>query len=319
MKKVLITGGSGTIGSAFIKEFYQQYDFFSYSRNEKKQISLKRNFNKVELYMGAIEDGPSLINTFVKVKPDIVIHAAALKHIDTGEKQPALAVKINLLGSLNVIEASRIADVPLTIGISSDKACLSDSVYGYTKTLMERMFREANDARNRFVCCRFGNVAGSHGSVIPFWLNLANHHQALPLTNAKMNRFMFSPKDAAYLIDKAIHLVSQQNEGFILTKKIKAVNMADVARYISSNIEIVGERLGERLNETLVSQDELPHTYLDGEFIIMKFQPNSVITNQLSEELNSLNAEKMREEEIALLIQDVKSYLNQSLLVMNEY
>src|SRR3989344_1696033 len=134
-KKVLITGGSGTVGISFIKEFYERYHFVSYSRNEKKQITLKRNFDDVKLYLGSVENRHELINAFIKIKPDIVIHAAALKHIETGEKQPSQTVKVNILGSLNVIEASRSAGVPVTIGISSDKACGSNKVYGYTKII----------------------------------------------------------------------------------------------------------------------------------------------------------------------------------------
>ncbi len=319
MKKVLITGGSGTIGTSFIKEFYDKYQFYSYSRNEKKQIALKRNFNKTHLYLGSVEDGHGLINTFLKIKPDIVIHAAALKHIDTGEKQPAQAVKINLLGSLNVIEASRIADVPITIGISSDKACLCNSVYGYTKNLMERMFMEADDEKNRFVCCRFGNVAGSHGSVIPYWVNLAKSNQSLPLTDPKMNRFMFSPVDAAYLIDKAIKITTEQAGGCILSKRVKSVNMWDLANYISTDVQVVGRRLGEKLNETLINIHELPYTYLDQDYIIIKLQKNNSKETRLSRELSSLNAEKMNKEEIKNLIEHVKIYLEKTLLSANEY
>src|SRR3990167_1649656 len=127
MKKVLITGGSGTVGSAFIKEFYNQYQFVSYGRNKEKQAALKQQFSKVELCEGSIEDRENLLKVFSRVKPDIVIHTAALKQIEVGEKHPAQAIKTNLLGSLNIIDASKIANVAITIGISSDKACLSNS------------------------------------------------------------------------------------------------------------------------------------------------------------------------------------------------
>lgn len=319
MKRVLITGGSGTVGTAFIKEFYNKYHFISYSRNEKKQIALKRTFDDVELYLGSVEDQHGLINTFIKAKPDIVIHSAALKHVDTGEKQPAQTVKVNILGSLNVIEASRIANVPITIGISTDKACGSNSVYGYTKMLMERLFLEADDEKNRFVCCRFGNVAGSHGSVIPFWLNLAKANKPLQLTDPNMNRFMFAPRDSAHLIKKAIDLTKQELSSFILTKKIKSINMLDLAKYISSEVQIIGKRSGENLNETLIIQNEIPFTYVDKDYVLIKTHQNLHEENKLKCELSSLNADKMDQQEIHTLLSNVKEYLEMTLLSANEY
>lgn len=302
MKRVLITGGSGTVGRAFIETYYERYQFISYSRNEKKQAALKSRFDKIELLMGSVEDRSDVINAFMKIKPDIVIHAAALKHIEIAEKQPAQAVKTNLFGSLNVIEASRNADVSITLGISSDKACLSNSVYGYTKSLMERIFLEADTKKNRFLCCRLGNVAGSVDSVIPFWFKMHNEKKPLPITDPKMNRFMLSPRECAFLAHKAIEIADSGQSGCVLLKKIKAVNMLDLAKHISSNIQIVGKRLGENLNETLVSEKELPFTYLDGRYVMIKTQKNPSGENQLQEKLTSLYAEKMDKIEISNLI-----------------
>ena len=137
MKKVLIVGGSGTIGSAFIKEFYDKYEFSSISRNELMQAELKRKFPKVNIYFSDIESQDNLTTIFLKVKPDIVIHMAAMKHVNLAEENPINACKVNVLGSLNVISASIRADVPTTIAISTDKACFPENVYGYSKSLME--------------------------------------------------------------------------------------------------------------------------------------------------------------------------------------
>lgn len=306
MKKVLITGGSGAVGAAFIKAFHDQYQFFSYSRNKEKQIALKNIFSQVTLYEGSVEDYLHLQNIFMKIKPDIVIHAAALKHIDTSEKYPSQAIKINLLGSLNVIEASRATQVPITIGMSSDKACLSNSVYGHTKNLMERLFLEANNEKNKFSCCRLSNVAGSVGSVIPFWLMQAQKKQALKITDPNMNRFMLLPEEVANLIQKAIFKAQKERDSFVLTKKIKAVNIFELANQISSNTEITEKRFGERLNETLVSTDELPLTYLDQEYIFIQSQKNPLAHTTLVRELNSLTAEKMNQSELKNLIKQVK-------------
>ena len=142
MKKILITGGAGTVGSSFIKEFYDNYIFYNVSRNESQITKLKQNFPKVKSFLADICDLDSMINIFEKVKPDIVIHAAALKHVNLAEENPSKAVEINIVGSLNIIKASIRAEVPLTIGISTDKACEPDSVYGYTKRMMETMFTQ---------------------------------------------------------------------------------------------------------------------------------------------------------------------------------
>ena len=318
MKKVLITGGSGTIGAAFIKEFYNLYHFISFSRNEKKQVALKRSFEQVELFMGSVEDKHELINTFIKVKPDIVIHAAALIHVLTGEKQPAQAVKINILGSLNVIEASRIANVPITVGISTDKVWGSNNVYGYTKIIMERLFLEADDEKNRFICCRLGNVAGSHGSVIPLWFRQAEEKKPLRLTDPHMNRFMFSPSDSAYLIQKAIEIIKIHRGGCIVVKKMKSISLLELTKHISDNVEVIGKRSGESLNETLISKEELPFTYEEDDYIVIKSQEN-LGKNTLKKELNSLDAEKMSEKEASLLIANARKYFNTTMLVAREY
>ena len=142
MKNLFITGGSGTVGKAFIKNNIDKYNIFSFSRNEKAQVSLKRNFPEIEILFGSVEQKTELFNAFRISRPDIVVHAAALKHVDTAEKQPSLAIKSNILGSLNIIEASIEHNVGTTVGISTDKACSPDNVYGQTKYLMERLFRE---------------------------------------------------------------------------------------------------------------------------------------------------------------------------------
>lgn len=308
MKKVLITGGSGTVGAAFIDAYYDQYYFYSYSQNEQKQFALKKNFSKVELVIGSIEDKSTLEKVFCEVKPDIVIHAAACKRIDVCEQHPAQAIKTNIIGSMNVIDAARIAHVPVTIGISSDKACLSTSVYGHTKNLMERIFLEADSEKNRFFSCRFGNVAGSVGSVIPLWMQFEKEGKPLQLTNPAMNRFMFSHQEAAELIQKAIDYANQDDQSCVLIKKIKPVNILDLANQISSNTQVIGSKPGEKLDETLVSENELPFTYTDGDYILIKERKNTTESTRLKKELNSAALEKMQKHEIINLIRACENF-----------
>ena len=169
--RILITGGSGTIGKAFIREFPEHEDY-SVSRNEKFVTDLMREHPNVKNYTGNIEDEGWMVLVFKAVKPDVVIHAAAMKHINIAEENPIQTCQSNVIGSINVINASIMNDVPITIGISTDKACTSESVYGDTKSLMEKCFMEANTMKNRFALTRFANVAHSNGSVLQFWLKL---------------------------------------------------------------------------------------------------------------------------------------------------
>lgn len=323
MKKVFITGGSGTVGSAFIERNYNKYKFYSYSRNEKQQVALKRRFPNVEIVFGTIEDLNHLTSEILKASPDIIIHAAALKHIDTAEKQPHHAISVNLFGSANIVEAARTCNVPITIGISTDKACKPDSVYGYTKLLMEKLFSDADNSRNRFACCRFGNVAGSHGSVIPFWLGLNTKGQKLKLTDAHMNRLMFLPQDSAELIEKTIELSisSEYGGGFVLSKKMKNVNMLNLSRVISPEVEIVGLRPGEKLDEDLISEKEAEYSQvvLGGDYILLSKEKNKNKSTRLEGSLDTTTAKNMTTKELEEMVDQVKTHLSSTLLLEGQY
>ena len=128
MKKVLITGGAGTVGKAFIKKYYNEFKFYNISRNESQITKLTRKYPKVTSFIGDIKDLESIINIFERVRPDIVIHAAALKHVNLAEINPTEAIEVNVNGSLNIVKASIRAKVPITIGVSTDKACDTDNV-----------------------------------------------------------------------------------------------------------------------------------------------------------------------------------------------
>mgnify|MGYP003152161058 CR=1 FL=1 len=303
MKKVLIVGGSGTIGSAFIKEFYNEYEFSSISRNELMQAELKLKFPKVNIYFSDIESQDNLTTIFSKVKPDVVIHMAAMKHVNLAEENPINACKVNVLGSLNVISASVRANVPMTIAISTDKACFPENVYGYSKSLMEHCFHEANTTQNKFAVCRFANVANTNGSVIPFWLNQKEKGESLKLTDKNMNRLMFSQTSAVNLIHDTIKHCEKHGGGFTASTFMKSVNMYELAKTISDDVEIVGLRPGERLNEKLMSKRELPYTYIENDLIILKKQLNQN-ENKLNTEYSSESAEKMSVSEMLELINE---------------
>ena len=305
MKKVFITGASGTVGNSFIKNNLDKYHFYSYSRNEKAQVLLKRMYDKVEIILGSVEDKLSLDNSIKKINPDIIIHAAAMKHVDSAEKQPYEMIKSNIIGSKNIVDVAKENMIPITIGISTDKACLPKNLYGYSKKIMEKMFLEANTQETRFCCTRFGNIAGSNGSVIPFWLNKKRLNEPLTVTSTKMTRLMISKDQASKIVEDCIDLVEDFTEGFVLAKKMKKVAVVDIAKNISDNIIEIGIRPGEELSENLISDEELCYTNVKGDNILIFDKKNKLFKN-LSKPLNSNNAEKMSKEELIQLINNVK-------------
>ena len=318
MKKVFITGGSGTVGSAFISEFYDQYQFFSFSRNEKMQVALKRNYPKVEILLGSVEDRFAIMSNIYKTKPDIVIHAAAMKHVDSAEKSPIGAVKSNIIGSMNLLDACIEAEVENTVAISTDKVCSPESIYSQTKYLMEQIFLEAHTDKLKFNIARFGNVAHSHGSVLPFWLRLHAEKRPLPLTDKKMNRLMLSQQDAAQLVYDVVSRAVYDEDAFIMTKKMKSVNMYKLAQLISNRIEIVGLRDGEKLDETLVSQNEISRTFVENEHILIRKYENKE-GSQLQESLSSKNAERMSDSEALQVISNTSEILERSFIQNKVY
>lgn len=318
MKKIFITGGTGTVGKAFISKYYNNYKFYSYARNEKSQVSLKRLYPNIEIIIGGIENEYLLINEMVKVSPDIVIHAAALKHVDTAEKQPSQAVLTNIIGSYNVIKACVIANVELTVGISTDKACSPDNVYGQSKAVMEKLFLEADSKRNKFSCCRFGNVAWSNGSVIPLWLTRKANNEPLVLTDKRMTRLMFSEEDSAILIHKCIDELSI-NSGFIISKIMKTVKMDKMAKLISNDVTISGLRPGEKLYEDLISEKELPFTFIKDDYIFIRREKNDNLGTRLNKKLSSQNAIEMNEKEMLEIIENLNSIFSKKIIEQKNY
>lgn len=303
-KRVLITGGSGTIGRAFIRYYYDDpISFYSLSRNENSQVELARDYPKMpSQILGNIEDKLTVYRAFEEIKPDIVIHAAAVKHINLAEEQPIHTCNVNIIGSINIIEAAIRTDVPTVVAISTDKACSSASVYGDTKSLMEKCFLEANTTRNRFSVCRFANVAHSNGSVLPFWLKMKSQGKQITLTDPKMNRLMFTQTDAARLIHRTIKYTENNGGGFVSSYKMKCVNMLDLAKVISEDIEIVGKRPGEKTDEDLIAEHELPYTYVRGNDIHIRMEKNEG-DNKLDVPYNSKSAQKMTLNEIKELVE----------------
>lgn len=302
MKKLLVTGGTGTVGSAFLEKYGHQYKCAVISRNEKMQYDLKQRLPHIDLYLASVENKEAIFGIYDKFRPDIVVHAAAIKHVDLAEKQPIQTTMVNIVGSLNLISAGIDFNVPVTVAISTDKACEHQHFYGITKYVMEQCFLEANGDRNHFAVCRFGNVAHSNGSVIPFWLKQKQLGQPVKLTSPDMNRLMFLPSDAADLVHKSITMCDLSG-GFILSKQMKNVNLLRLAKKISDDVVITGARPGEKFDEDLVSTKELPYSrVLDKDYVVITREVNEDIGSRLTTPYNTKTAENMTDAEIENLI-----------------
>jgi UDP-N-acetylglucosamine 4,6-dehydratase len=305
MKKILLIGGSGSIGKGFIKEYYDKYEFFNISRGENLQWDLRQEFPNVKNYTASIEDCCALEGVFEQIGDiDVVIHLAAMKHIDVAQKHPIHTCKINVVGSMNVVQCCKKFNVPITIGLSTDKACASESVYGTTKFLMERCYKEANTDKNMFALCRFANVANSSSSIIPNWKKMSIEGKPLKVTDKRMNRMMFSLSDAANFIHRTIKECETYGGGFVgVDVGMKTINIYKLAETISDNIEIIGKRTEvEKFDEDLVSMDELPFTReLEGNYVMVYDEKQDEQYN-LKEPCSTKNAETMTEEYIQKLV-----------------
>jgi len=301
-KRMLITGGTGSIGRAFIKRFYQDFEFYVISRDVSRQYKLRSDFPQVSTFPCSVEHRIDLFRIFDEILPDIVVHFAANKYIDIAEAHPIEAVKTNIIGSLNIIDASTKFSVPITIAISTDKACESKSIYGMTKFLMERAILEASTLSRKFAVCRFGNVAFTENSVLPFWIAQKSRGDPLKITDLSMNRLMFSLAEASELVFKAVQMCEKGDGGFVLAKKMKAVNIGKLARSVSNHCVLVGIRPGEKLDEMLIGEEELPFTEVDGDFIKIRMRRNEDIYSRLGKHYGTDTAEFMTDEEIKKLI-----------------
>ncbi|MBX2879552.1 MAG: polysaccharide biosynthesis protein [Granulosicoccus sp.] len=321
-RKVLITGGSGTVGQAFMQRYRNEFDFVNVCRNQTHDNTTHPGAQKADFYEADVRQLDELTDLFKAVKPDIVVHAAALKHVNVAEMNPSQTVEINIMGSLNVAKASLAAKVPVVVGVSTDKACQPENIYGYSKKILEQIFLEQYCSTTRLVCVRFANVACSQGSVIPYWIEAARRGERLKLTDSRMNRLMFTHDEATQLIRDAVDYAEKSTESFVLCRSMKSVSMLDLANLISDEFgnsqrpRIVGIRPGERLNETLISQPELAVSSVQADGANIFLHNNQFGSTRLSKPLSSLTAEYMSDDEMRFLY---KTYVQEHASEHNAY
>jgi UDP-N-acetylglucosamine 4,6-dehydratase len=269
---VLITGGTGSLGKALIKHFMEKTNvrrIAIYSRDELKQHNLRNQIGEDERlrwFIGDVRDLERLKRALHGV--DYVIHAAALKQVDTGEYNPMEFIKTNVLGSQNVIDASIEAGIKKVVALSTDKASSPINLYGATKLTADKLFVAANNYSHSygttFSVVRYGNVMGSRGSVIPFWKSLADAGLSLPITDLRMTRFWISIEQAVQFVMESLEIM---NGGELYVPRIPSMRIVDLATAVapSAKLEEVGMRPGEKLHEEMISADDSRRTFLVGD------------------------------------------------------
>ncbi|MDQ8004329.1 MAG: UDP-N-acetylglucosamine 4,6-dehydratase (inverting) [Pedobacter sp.] len=278
-KSILITGGTGSLGKALTKYILSAHSDIKrlviFSRDEQKQFQMAQEYPEdkypqLRFFIGDVRDEQRLIRAFKGV--DYVIHAAAMKHVPIAEYNPDECIKTNVNGAQNVINACFQTDVKRVVALSTDKACAPINLYGATKLTSDKLFVAANNIKGDnpivFSVVRYGNVMGSNGSVIPFFINKRKEGK-LPITDPNMTRFNISLQGG---VDMVIHALENAWGGEIFIPKIPSYRITDVATAIAPDCkhEIVGIRPGEKVHEEMITPSDSFYTYdLDKYYTIL--------------------------------------------------
>ena len=264
---ILITGGTGSFGNTFVPMTLAKYNprrLVIYSRDEMKQWEMAQKFTgdkRVSFIIGDVRDKDRLPRALDGI--DYVVHAAATKIVPTAEYNPFECVKTNINGAMNLIDACIDRGIKRVVALSTDKASNPINLYGATKLASDKLFIAANayagTHTTRFAVVRYGNVIGSRGSVIPFFLSFANTG-ALPITDTRMTRFMITLEQGVELV---WHAFDDMQGGEIYVKKIPSMTILDIARATAPNasLRIIGVRPGEKIHEQMIGLEDAPHTY----------------------------------------------------------
>lgn len=270
-KSVLITGGTGSFGKKFVETILRDYPqvkrIIIYSRDELKQFELKQKYPEskypqLRFFIGDVRDGERLKRACEGV--DVIIHAAAIKQVDTAEYNPEECIKTNVHGAQNVINAALQTGVAHVVALSTDKACAPINLYGATKLTSDKLFVAANNIKGarelKFSVVRYGNVMGSRGSVIPFFINKRDSGMSeLPITDMRMTRFNISLQAG---VDLVMYAIGHHLGGEIFIPKIPSYHIVDVAKAIAPNLTLkeIGIRPGEKLHEEMITSTDALNT-----------------------------------------------------------
>lgn len=301
-KSILITGGTGSLGKALTKHILTKYPevkrLVIFSRDEQKQFEMEQDFPhktypQIRYFIGDVRDQERLERAFIGI--DYVIHAAAMKHVHIAEYNPDECVKTNVGGAQNVIKAALKSNVENVVALSTDKACAPINLYGATKLTSDKLFIAANNIKGnkniKFSVVRYGNVMGSNGSVIPFFLKRKKTDGILPITVDTMTRFNISLQGG---VDMVMHALDTAWGGELFVPKIPSYRIVDVAEAIGPECEkpVIGIRPGEKIHEEMITSSDSFFTYDLGKYyVILPQTPNW----KLDDFINHFNAIKVPE------------------------
>jgi UDP-N-acetylglucosamine 4,6-dehydratase/5-epimerase len=265
MRRVLVTGATGSFGKAFVQSLLDRnpkIEIVCFSRDELKQFEMQSEFNseRISFALGDVRDYKRVLQVCEGV--DTIIHAAAMKQIPAAELNPMEAIKTNVLGAENIINAAIESSVSKVVALSTDKAANPANLYGATKLCSDKLMVAGNllvkNSETKFSVVRYGNVLGSRGSVVPFFLEM-KRSGLIPITDERMTRFWLTLSNAVDLVFIAL---SQMKGGEIFVPKIPSFKVTDVARLVAPGVPIrnIGIRPGEKLHEIMITEDDSLHT-----------------------------------------------------------
>lgn len=300
-KRILVTGGTGSFGKKFIETIFKKYPDVKrvvvYSRDELKQYEMAQQYPtekypQLRFFIGDVRDGERLKRACERI--DIIVHAAALKHVPIAEYNPIECIKTNIDGAENVVNAALDCGVQNVVALSTDKACAPINLYGATKLCSDKLFIAANNMKGtrdlKFSVVRYGNVLGSRGSVVPFFLK-KRKEGVLPITHTGMTRFNITLEEG---VDMVMYAIENAWGGELFVPKIPSYKITDVTTAIAPDckIEVVGIRPGEKLHEEMITETDSLQTYDCGKYYVIA---PSLHSWKLADWIKIFNANKVPE------------------------
>lgn len=278
-KAVLVTGGTGSFGKKMVATIFKRFrprKVVVFSRDELKQFEMSKDpefsgLKELVYYIGDVREIERLRTAFQKI--DVIVHAAALKQVPACEYNPFEAIKTNVLGAQNVITAAVECGVKRVIALSTDKAAAPVNLYGATKLCSDKLFVASNAmsglANTRFSVVRYGNVVGSRGSVIPFFLNQAKNGSEITVTDHRMTRFSITLQEG---VDFVLANLERMNGGELFVPKIPSYRIGDVVKAVAPGMPVreIGIRPGEKLHEVMITEDDARNTIDCGDYFVIK-------------------------------------------------
>ena len=325
-KSILITGGTGSLGKALVQRIITDYPkvkrLVIFSRDEQKQFQMEKDYPLIKYpflryFVGDIRDQNRIKTALNGI--DYVIHAAAMKHVHIAEYNPMECVKTNVLGAENLINACLETNVKKVVALSTDKAAAPINLYGATKLTSDKLFVAANNIRGRndidFSVVRYGNVMGSNGSVIPFFLKKKTDG-VLPITNPRMTRFNISLSEG---VDMILHALEHAWGGEIFVPKISSYKIADVARAIGPECKhnIIGVRPGEKIHEEMITESDSFSTYDLGKYYVIlpqlpQFNLNEFISHFAAQKVKENFSYNSDKNEDMLSVNEIRSLIKKN-------